>query len=244
MFDQLNRLFDQLNRVSDWFQQGEVDLGRALVGLVLALGLAQILSWHYVRFARVLSNKRKFARMFIFIAVTTLLIITVVKSSLALSLGLVGALSIIRFRTPIKEPEELAYLFLAIATGIGMGAGQEVVTIVVFAVLLGYMSFRRPDPGTAAGSGSLRTIVQVSAPINGRLNGSKPSGEIELKALLPAVSEPCRTVDLRRVDCHGSEFNASLLVEVKSDQIGVLLSRIQEALPGATVSVVERDGLE
>ncbi len=41
---------------------------------------------------------------------------------LMLGLGLVGALSIIRFRTPIKEPEELAYLFLAIAVGIGLGA--------------------------------------------------------------------------------------------------------------------------
>lgn len=237
-------MFDELNRLTDLFQQGEVDLGRALVGLVLALGMGQILSWHYVRFARVLSNKRKFARMFVFIAVTTLLIITVVKSSLALSLGLVGALSIIRFRTPIKEPEELAYLFLAIATGIGIGAAQEIITLTVIGVLLVYMSFRRHEPGTAAGSGSLRTIVQVSAPMNGRMNGSKPSGELELKALLPAISEPCRTVDLRRVDCHGSEFNASLLVELKSDQIGTLLSRIQEALPGATVSLVERDGLE
>lgn len=237
-------MFDELNRLSDWFQQGEVDLGRALVGFVLALGMGQILSWHYVRFARVLSNKRKFARMFVYIAVTTLLIITVVKSSLALSLGLVGALSIVRFRTPIKEPEELAYLFLSIAVGLGMGAAQEVVTIAIIGLLLVYMSFRRNEPGTASGSGSLRTIVQVSAPMSGRMNGSQPSGEIELKALLPAISEPCRTVDLRRVDCHGSEFNASLLVELKSDQIGTLLSRIQEALPGATVSLVERDGLE
>lgn len=51
------------------------------------------------------------------------LVIFVVKSSLALSLGLVGALSIVRFRTPIKGPEELVYLFLSIAIGLGFGAG-------------------------------------------------------------------------------------------------------------------------
>ena len=56
---------------------------------------------------------------------TTLLVIAVVKSSLALSLGLVGALSIVRFRTPIKEPEELAYIFLAIALGLCLGADQS-----------------------------------------------------------------------------------------------------------------------
>ena len=46
------------------------------------------------------------------IGLIVFLVITVIKSSLALSLGLVGALSIVRFRTPIKEPEELGYLFL------------------------------------------------------------------------------------------------------------------------------------
>jgi hypothetical protein len=59
------------------------------------------------------------------------LVIIVVKSSLALSLGLVGALSIVRFRTPIKEPEELVYLFLAIAIGLGYAAGQVLITTII-----------------------------------------------------------------------------------------------------------------
>ena len=63
------------------------------------------------------------------LAVTTMFIITVVKSSLALSLGLVGALSIVRFRAAIKEPEELTYLFFAISIGLGLGADQRVVTL-------------------------------------------------------------------------------------------------------------------
>jgi hypothetical protein len=47
-------------------------------------------------------------------------------------LGLVGALSIVRFRTPIKEPEELLYLFLSIGLGVGFAAGQILLTILVF----------------------------------------------------------------------------------------------------------------
>ena len=54
----------------------------------------------------------------------------IVKSSLALSLGLVGALSIVRFRAAIKEPEELVYLFLIIAIGLGCGANQLIITSV------------------------------------------------------------------------------------------------------------------
>ena len=57
----------------------------------------------------------------------------IVKNSLALSLGLVGALSIVRFRAAIKEPEELVYLFLIIAIGLGCGSGQ--IKIIVVGVL-------------------------------------------------------------------------------------------------------------
>ena len=59
----------------------------------------------------------------------------IVKSSLALSLGLVGALSIVRFRTPIKEPEDLVYIFLSIAIGIGYGALQITATLLVFTLI-------------------------------------------------------------------------------------------------------------
>ena len=61
-----------------------------------------------------------------------MLIITIVQSSLALSLGLIGALSIVRFRAAIKEPEELIYLFLTIAIGLGMGANQRFKTVIAF----------------------------------------------------------------------------------------------------------------
>src|SRR5262249_18309815 len=110
------------------------DATALLVNLGLLLILGQILVWHYQRFSPVLSNKRKFSRVFVFVAATTMLVITIIQHSVALSLGLVGALSVIRFRTPIKEPEELAYLFLSIAIGLGLGANQRVVTIVAVAV--------------------------------------------------------------------------------------------------------------
>ncbi|MDH4317841.1 MAG: DUF4956 domain-containing protein, partial [Desulfobulbaceae bacterium] len=78
-----------------------------IIGLILALALRA----HFRKFGSTLSNREELSQVFPFVALTTILIITVVKSSIALSLGLVGALSIVRFRTPVKEPEELAYLF-------------------------------------------------------------------------------------------------------------------------------------
>jgi len=94
-----------------------------LVNIILAIVLSAITSYVYIHFCTSLSNRRSFARNFVIIALTTMFIITVVKSSLALSLGLIGALSIIRFRTAIKDPEELAFLFVTIAIGLGLGGG-------------------------------------------------------------------------------------------------------------------------
>ena len=76
------------------------------------------------------------SRVFPLILLTTVLVISIVKSSLSLSLGLVGALSIVRFRTPIKEPEELAYLFICIAAGLGLGANQTVPTVIGVVTIL------------------------------------------------------------------------------------------------------------
>ena len=105
-------------------QSAQIPLAAFVVDLLLAALLSWVLARMYTRFGTSLSNRRNFARNFVLLTTTTMLIITIVKSSLALSLGLVGALSIVRFRAAIKEPEELMYLFLSIGIGLGLGAGD------------------------------------------------------------------------------------------------------------------------
>ena len=101
------------------------------VGLVLAV----IFAWLVSKSTRLVVDTTQYMPLFLLLIPTMILIITVIKTSIALSLGLVGALSIIRFRTPIKEPEELAYIFIAIAIGLGLGANQVLATVVGFAVV-------------------------------------------------------------------------------------------------------------
>lgn len=124
-------LLQQIN-----WQPNQVPIVGFIINLVLAAGLGIILRDLFIRYGRTMGNRRLLAANFILLIITTMFIITVVKSSLALSLGLVGALSIVRFRTAIKEPEELAYLFLALAIGLGLGADQRVITLVTFAFLV------------------------------------------------------------------------------------------------------------
>ena len=92
--------------------------------ILLTVITSYILKYTYEIKSKSLSSKHQISSILPLLTIIIFLVIMIVKSSLALSLGLVGALSIVRFRTPIKEPEDLIYLFLAIGLGIGYGALQ------------------------------------------------------------------------------------------------------------------------
>jgi uncharacterized membrane protein YhiD involved in acid resistance len=120
-----------------------VDLTNFLINLFVAALLALLLRVFYVRYGTSITNRRKFSMNFIPLALTTFVIITVIKSSLALSLGLVGALSIVRFRAAIKDPEELTYLFLTIAIGLVTGANKPVLAVVALICILPIIYFNQ-----------------------------------------------------------------------------------------------------
>tara|TARA_B100001123_G_scaffold418158_1_gene521798 strand:+ start:131 stop:817 length:687 start_codon:yes stop_codon:yes gene_type:complete len=104
--------------------------------LLLTIMCSYILKYVYENKSNSLSSKYQLSNIIPILSSTTFLVILIVKSSLALSLGLVGALSIVRFRTPIKEPEDLVYLFLAIGIGIGFGAFQIFSTLIIFLIII------------------------------------------------------------------------------------------------------------
>ena len=81
--------------------------------------------WTYKYTYQGVLYQHSFGVTLILASLVTTSIIMVISGNLILSLGMVGALSIVRFRTPIKEPEELAYLFLAIAIGLGYAAMEN-----------------------------------------------------------------------------------------------------------------------
>ena len=124
------------NLMQEFFssQANPTDLTTFLINMILAAISAYILSLVYTHWGSSLSNRRKFAANFMLITITTTFIILIVRSSVALSLGLVGALSIVRFRTAVKEPEELAYLFFSIGIGIGLGDNQRLITMLALAI--------------------------------------------------------------------------------------------------------------
>ena len=108
----------------------DISYGNFVIAILISAFLAFIVKLAYIRISRTLNDREYFSDIFVPLAIITTLVITVIKFSLALSLGLVGALSIVRFRAAIKEPEELVYLFFIIGIGLANGANQFLVSII------------------------------------------------------------------------------------------------------------------
>ena len=123
-------------------QNIEIDFGNFLIGLILSLFLAYCVKLTYIKVGRALNDKDYFSDTFIPLALITTLVITVIKFSLALSLGLVGALSIVRFRAAIKEPEELVYLFFIISIGLANGANQFLLSLISTGIIISFLFLR------------------------------------------------------------------------------------------------------
>jgi hypothetical protein len=115
----------------------DISYSNFIVAILFSTFLALIVKFTFIKVARTLNDREYFSDIFVPLAIITTLVITVIKFSLALSLGLVGALSIVRFRAAIKEPEELVYLFFIIGIGLANGANQFLVaTICTFFIVL------------------------------------------------------------------------------------------------------------
>ena len=139
----------------------EISLFGFVIKLVITAILAHILSIIYVKFGK--------------------------SSSLALSLGLVGALSIVRYRTAIKEPEELAYTFLTIAIGLGMGADQTAITTVSFLLIIAIIIIRQ------------KLMAEKGEFVNLRISGKKNT-DYDFKSLVQLVEKNSKGLSLKRLD--------------------------------------------
>lgn len=184
-------------------QSVQVDPVAFAINLVIAGLLAFILSKIYARFGEALSNRRSFSKNLVLVTMITMTVISIVKSSLALSLGLVGALSIVRFRAAIKEPEELTYLFLAIAIGLGLGADQRIITITAFVLIIIVIMLRNIRKAHILDGANLYITIS-----------SESADSVTLASITEVMNEHCKAVDLKRLDANRhlieATYNAGL----------------------------------
>ena len=171
---------------------------------LLAALLSFLLGQFYQRYGSTIANRKSLGRNFMFLTLSTMLIIYIVKSSIALSLGLVGALSIVRFRAAIKEPEELMYLFFAIAIGLGMGAGQAVITVLAYVLIMSLL------------------MVQAAVLRQKRLKTSESmylnisTKELTAEQVNEVLSGHFSMVELKRMDHFNGKLDLSYIIETEA----------------------------
>lgn len=213
------------------YSQNDLSISATLVNLLVGLLLGLVLKAHFERFSSVLSGKRELARILPFLVLIVCLIISIVKSSLALSLGLVGALSIVRFRTPIKEPEELVYLFMAIAMGLGLGANQIGVTVlssfaILFAVSVIRWKFYSLDANV------LYLLVELP-------DGNENS--LISKQVTKLISDHVDRCDLKRLDSRDGVIRISYMIDTADYEVAFDLTEdLRQKFSGAAVTLIDQ----
>jgi hypothetical protein len=223
----LQESWDQLRRAVSV----EQNVSAMTVAVYLLLGAAMSL---YIRFlyrqcGSSANDADAITRIFPLLTMVTIGVISVVKSSMALSLGLVGALSIVRFRSAIKEPEELVYLFLCIGVGLALGAGQPLLAIVlvmVVSVVVLSMHF------STRGRREQNLLLTITGDSDRYFSQSENSA-------LTALEETVVRYSLQRFDVENNRGQVRVVIKETHPRETVnLITRLRERLPECEISYV------
>ena len=207
----------------------KLDIFEFSVNLGVAFILCYLVSIFYSRFALALSDRKTFARTFVLIGMTTMLIISIVKSSLALSLGLVGALSIVRFRAAIKEPEELAYLFLIIAIGLGLGANQTKITVLSTIAILLLVFLQRVTRATSKTDALHHLSVTFSN-----------SANLDVNSVTEILTAKAASPKIKRLDESGDLIDVLFIVDIENmETLTTITQEIRLLAPEASIRVID-----
>ncbi len=209
-----------------------LDLNNFIINALLAALLSWILSMYYRRYGQSVSNRSQFAGNFMLLALSTMLIIYIVKSSIALSLGLVGALSIVRFRAAIKEPEELTFLFLVIGIGLGMGANQTAITLIAFVLILALLYLQARMRNSKAFDLNNQMVVNVSSSV------------ISESQINDALKNNFQNIDLRRMSQNDNILYMSYVISAENfSQLSQVKSALIALDPACEFSFVDNKNM-
>lgn len=210
------------------FLEGYAGADIDLITVCTALAVASALALYIFFVYRVMTRKTFYSKSFnITLAAVTVItsaLILTMQSSVVLSLGMVGALSIVRFRTAIKDPTDLMFLFWSISAGIICGAGLAQIAVILSLVL-------------TAGVAILSALPNARPSMLLVVNGM--GIEIE-KTVMSAAEKYARHPRVKSRNVTGASFD--LVIELRTDKGGELVKELAEAEGILHVSLLSHDG--
>lgn len=185
-----------------------VDFGFTLsaLGVAFICGLAIALLYQFTY--RGTSYSPTFVRALIFMAMITAIVMLAIGNNLARAFGLVGAMSIIRFRTAVKDPQDIVFVFFALATGLAAGVGMFMVALVGTTVIGSVVALASGTDFGVKNRQSFLLQMTYDAP---QQNGQA--------AYLPVLEKYCKKHDLvnAKTDSRGEALSLTFFVKLRDD---------------------------
>jgi uncharacterized membrane protein YhiD involved in acid resistance len=202
------------------------------IQLLFAGALGLYVRMLFCRTSTSASDTESISRAFPLLTVITAGVIGVVKSSLALSLGFLGALSIVRFRAAIKEPEELVYLFLSVAIGLAIGAEVPLLALLLTVAATVLAVVLRFQYGKSARHSLLLTVTGDSD--DESLHGTS--------GIFATLTELLGPHTLQRVDMEDGRAQIRLILpRTDARRTTQIIGQLKQRLPGCDFSYVNLD---
>lgn len=196
--------------------------------IVVALGIACLLALYIFFVYRVVTRKTFYSKNFNItlagITVITASLILTMQSSVVLSLGMVGALSIVRFRTAVKDPMDLMFLFWSIAAGIICGVGMAEIAIILSIIM-------------TVGIILLNELPVAKAPLLLVINASDLDAEEHIVAVVKGFSKHF-TVKSRNM----TKSSLDLIIELRTGEGSRLIREVLNLSCVTSASLMAHDG--
>ena len=189
-----------------------------LVSILLAFGVGMFIFWVYRTNYRGVMYNSNFGMTLVLMTLITTPVVMCIRDSIQLSMGMVGALSIVRFRTAVKDPLDTAYMFWALTMGILLGAGQFFLAALALACIAGliilcsHMNFRKMN--------AYLLVIHYN-----------PAAEAAITSVLRTVK--VSQMKSKTVSRNGSEMTVELRIEKQDALLNKLLS--MEGVQDATM---------
>lgn len=209
------------------FLEGYASSDLGIETMFLCVGFTAVIALYVCLVYKMVNKNSFFDRSFhlslFALAIITAAVILTIQSNIVVSLGMVGALSIVRFRTAIKNPMDLVFLFWSISIGIICGAGYAMIAVIgSVALTIGIIIFSVLPSERE----TMILVVNATSYVEGRV--------------IDAVDRMCSMWKVRARNV--SKHNVNIAVEVRTSNPKALVEMINELEEVTSVSLVEHDG--
>jgi len=196
--------------------------------IIISLGITTVLALYIFFIYRLVTRKTFYAKTFnlslIAMAIITAAIILTIQSNIVLSLGMVGALSIIRFRTAIKDPLDLVFLYWAISIGIICGAGLSVIAVILTLVMSVVVLVMQKYP--------LRKLSMILV-----VNSTNTDND---KQIIETVKKFSKHYKIKSKNLTATTFD--MVIEIKVDTESELVHEVMSIEGVTSASILTHDG--